>query len=190
MPSQGKTCCLGRTRAGPGPESRSRFSRPLGRRQTFEEQERLKREEMGKRAKGYRMKLLEFPEGSEEILEPVMQEPVEDRKLLWQLIWKEMVENLPEDGGILKYLELMERLPRAASKQSVMSELRGAFKTRLKHQVPDRKKMVQREKKKLAAIGISGSAVMPKIPQNPPPDPEFIVTLERCKKELLSQSDS
>ncbi len=155
-----------------------------------EEQERLKREKLGKQAKGYRMKLLEFPDGSEQILEAVTQEPAEDRELLWQLIWSEMVENLPEDGEILKYLDLMEKLPQAASKHLSMSELRGAFKTGLKHQVPDRKKMVQREKKKLAALGISGSAVIPKISQNPQPDPEFIATLQRCKKELLNPADS
>ncbi|MGO9121508.1 MAG: hypothetical protein ACLQPD_28350 [Desulfomonilaceae bacterium] len=153
---------------------------------SVEEQDRLKREKLGKQAKGYRMKLLEFPEGAEQILETIMEEPAEDRELLRHLIWIEMVENLPADGEILKYLELMERLPQAGSKRSIMDELRGAFKTGLKHQVPDRKKMVQREKKKLATLGISGSAVIPKIPQNPPPDLEFISILQRCKKELLN----
>ncbi len=153
---------------------------------SVEEQDRLKREKLGKQAKGYRMKLLEFPEGAEQILETIIEAPAEDRELLRQLIWVEMVENLPADGEILKYLDLMERLPQARSKHAIMSELRGAFKTRLKHQVPDRKKMVQREKKKLASLGISGSAVIPKIPQNPPLDPEFFSVLQRCKKELLN----
>jgi hypothetical protein len=153
---------------------------------SIEEQDRLKREKLGKQAKGYRMKLLEFPETADQILETIIEEPAEDRDLLRQLIWIEMVENLPSDGEILKYLDLMERLPQAEPKQLIMNELRGAFKTGLKHQVPDRKKMVQREKKKLAALGIAGNALIPKIPQNPPPDPEFISILQRCKKELLN----
>jgi hypothetical protein len=150
-----------------------------------EEQENLRRERLGKMAKGYRMKLLEVPEGSEQILESIKNESQEDRDLLRELIWVEMAENLPSDADILRYLDLMEKLPQAESKHAFITELRGAFRAGLKHQVPDRKKIVLREKKKLAAAGISGSAVVPRIPKNPEPDPEFVSTLQRCRRELL-----
>ena len=153
-----------------------------------EEQENLRKERLGKMARGYRIKLLEVPEGAERILEAIKDEPPEDRELLRELIWIEMVENLPSDADILKYLELMDKLPQAESKHSVISELRGAFKAGLKQQVPDRKKIVLREKKKLAAAGISGSAVVPKIPKNPEPDREFISALQKCRRELLKQA--
>jgi len=152
---------------------------------TAEEQENLRRERLGKMAKGYRIKLLEVPEGAEQILEAINGESPEDRELLRELIWVEMVENLPSDADILNYLELMENPPQAESKHAVISELRGTFKAGLKHQVPDRKKIVLREKKKLAAAGISGSAVVPKIPKNPEPDPEFLSVLQRRRRELL-----
>ncbi len=153
-----------------------------------EEQEHLRKERLGKIAKGYRMKLLELPEGADQILEAIENESPEDRELLRELIWAEMVENLPADADILKYLELMEKLPQAESKRLIIGELRGKFKSSLKHQVPDRKKIVLREKKKLAAAGISGSAVVPRIPKTPEPDPEFISALQRCRRELLDQA--
>jgi len=152
-----------------------------------EEQERLRRERLGKMARGYRMKLLEVPEGAEQILQAIEDEPPEDRELLRQLIWVEMVENLPADADILKYLELMEKLPQAESKHSIIAALRGTFKAGLKHQVPDRKKIVLREKKKLAALGISGSAVVPKLPKRSEPDPEFVSALQRSRRELLDR---
>ncbi len=150
-----------------------------------EEQENLRRERLGKLAKGYRIRLLEVPEGAEQILEAINDESPEDQELLRELIWVEMVENLSADTDILKRLELMEKLPQAGSKHSIINELRGAFKAGLKHQLPDRKKIVLHEKKKLAAAGISGNAVVPRIPQNPKPGPEFVSALQRYRRELL-----
>jgi hypothetical protein len=153
---------------------------------SVEEQESLRKEKLGKIAKGYKMKLLQNPEGTDRILAALEQENPDDRELLEWLIWVQMVENLPTDVGILKHLDLMQILSPAKVKESAMTRLRAAFKIALKQHAPDRKKIILREKKKLAALGISGDAVVPKIPKNPEPDAEFMSVLEQCRKELLA----
>jgi hypothetical protein len=150
-----------------------------------EQQEVLRRERLEKLAKGYRLKLLGNPGRGEEILSTISEESLEDRELLEWLVWKEMVENLPPNAEILQHIELMQNLPESRIRSAVLGELRAAFKTRLKNEGPDRKKIIIREKKKLAAAGISGSAVVPKIPRHPDSDGEFAAALNGYKKRLL-----
>ncbi len=151
-----------------------------------EEQDNLRKEQLGRLAKGYRMKLLGDPERVDELLASVSADTPADRKLLEWLIWQEMVENLPGDVDIIKHIQLMEKFPEVGTRATVLRELRAAFKAHLKNQGPARKRILIQEKKKLAAIGISGSAVVPKAPRNVSPDGEFAAALATFKKRLLS----
>jgi hypothetical protein len=150
-----------------------------------EQQENLRRERLEKLAKGYRLKLMGEPGRGDEILSTIREETPQDRELLEWLVWKEMVENLPPNAGILQHIELMQKLPEAKVRSAILGDLRAAFKARLKNEGPDRKKIIIREKKKLASVGISGSAVVPKIPRHSDVDGEFAAALAGYKRRLL-----
>lgn len=153
-----------------------------------EQQAALRRERLEKLAKGYRLKLMGDPGRVEEILSTISGEAPEDGEALEWLVWKEMVENFPADADILKHIQLMEKLPEAKVRSAILTELRAAFKTHLKNEGPARKKVVIREKKKLASAGISGSAVVPKMPRHSDSDDEFTTSLIAFKKRLLQDS--
>jgi len=150
-----------------------------------EERERLHREDLRKRAKGFKIKLLQNPSGTEEVLSQLNENAPEDRKLLEDFIWQEMVESLPLDREILQHLDLMEKLPQSEPKGPILREIRFCYKTLLKEQAGERHKILAREKKKLAAFGISGSAVVPKIPLQSPLHADFLSELEGLKQDLL-----
>ena len=108
--------------------------------------------------------------------------------LLEKLIWKEMVDNLPTNQEILSHLDVMQNLPQAQAKGQAVAELRSLFKGGMKSSAEDRKKIVAREKKRLATVGISGTAVMPKIPKETEPPAELLSTVAKCKDELLREA--
>ncbi len=149
-----------------------------------EEKRDLHREDLRKKARGFVMKLLDNPSVSDEILAPLQDEPAEDRDILPAFIWNTLVESLPADHDLPKYLDVMGKLRQAGTKEHLLKELRSAFHTALKHQTEDRKKTVNREKKKLAAFGISGSAVMPKLPRVLDFGEDFALTLQKFKNRL------
>ena len=82
----------------------------------------------------------------------------------------------------------MEMLPAGKAKAPTLHELRTSFKSRLKARGEDRKKVLAREKKKLAAAGISGSAVVPKISKGLGAEQGFEEELGRFKRELLNDN--
>jgi hypothetical protein len=161
------------------------MERTRGMKLSSDERAGLRKEEFGKRAKGFRMKLLGNPSSVDEVLTGLSEEPPEDRTLLETLIWRELVENLPVNQEILVHLDLMQKLPQAQDKSLPLGELRSLFKGGMKMTAEDRKKIVAREKKKLAALGISGSAVMPKIPKDVEASPEVVSAVSRLKTKLL-----
>jgi len=150
-----------------------------------QEQRTLHREELQKRAKGFRMKLLADLANAEQILSALNDEPLEDRTLLEVLIWEELVRGLPVDKEILHHLDAMAFLPQAAKQGQPLADLRAAFKTGLKDAAEDRKKIVAREKKKLAAFGISGSAVIPRIPKESEAAADAQQLVEKYRGRLL-----
>jgi len=82
----------------------------------------------------------------------------------------------------------MEKLPQAESKHSIISELRGTFKAGLKHQVPDRKKIVLTREEEIGCCREFREALWYlglRFPKPLEPDPEFISALQRCRRELL-----
>lgn len=156
---------------------------------SLEEKESLHMEELRKRANGFKMRFLDDPSRVDEVLSTLGSESESDQRLLHALIWSAMLETLPADDEILKYLRIMEVLPAGRTNASTLHELRSSFKSWLKTRGGDRKKVLAREKKRLAAVGISGSAVEPKIPKGTVGEQGFEQELEKFKKELLP-SDS
>jgi hypothetical protein len=150
-----------------------------------EEKEIYRKEELEKKAKGFRLKLLEDATRADQLLASIEAEPEENRNLLRSMIWKSMVEGLMDDENPIKYLDLLEKLPQAREKRSVLKEARAALNAAMKDKSKDRKKVLIREKKKLASFGISGSAVVPKMPKRTGSGSEFGETVERFRKKLL-----
>ncbi len=153
-----------------------------------EEKESFHAEELRKRANGFRVRLLDDPSKAEEILSRLNNESENDRQLLHSLLWNAMVEALPADDAVLKYLHIMEMLPAGMAKNAILHELCSSFKSWLRTRGTDRQKTLAREKKKLAAFGISGSAVVPKIPKGSDVEHGFEQELKKFKKELLSDT--
>ncbi|MBI5571501.1 MAG: hypothetical protein HY914_16270 [Desulfomonile tiedjei] len=150
-----------------------------------EEREDLRREDFQKRAKGFRLRLLSEPEAADEILSSLDRESETDREFLEALIWGEFVETLTADKEFLKQIDLMQRLPLGNIKHDLLTRLRSAFKAAVKTAATDRKKLLARELKRLATAGISGTAVVPKLPREAPSDPHFVALLTECKRGLL-----
>ncbi|MBI5250071.1 MAG: hypothetical protein HY912_11315 [Desulfomonile tiedjei] len=152
-----------------------------------EERESIRREAMLKKAKGYKLKLLENPSAAQDVLSSLRQEIPDDRNLIEAFLWKVLVEGLPASEEILKYLDVMEAI--APDNSSILRDLRTAFKSGVKDRISDKKKIIQKEKKKLAVQGISGSAVVPKLPKDiGDDDNNFSAVLEKFKAELLYES--
>ena len=153
-----------------------------------EEKESLHREELRKRANGFQIRLLDDSSRADEILATIDNEPESDRRVLHSLLWNAMVESLPADDEILKYLHIMEMLPTGQAKVVTLHELRASFKSWLRTRGADRKKVIAREKKKLAAAGISGSAVVLKIPKGSSAEQGFEQELGKLKTELVAEA--
>jgi hypothetical protein len=149
------------------------------------ERRTVHKDELRKRARGFRLKLLENPSNSKEILDTLESEAPEDRKILEGLIWEVMVEQLPLGRDLLTHVDLMERLPQAERGKSVLREIRSLYKAELKDAAEERRTLMAREKKKLAALGISGSAVVPRLPSQDTAASHLAEELERLKKKLL-----
>ncbi len=129
-----------------------------------DEKEHLRKEDFRKKARGFRLRLMDDPSASDDILSAVGQETGEDRTLLESLLWEELVGEMPLDARILGHLDLLETMPQAEKNKAILREARESFKNAAKFRTKDRKKILMREKKKLATWGISGSAVVPKLP--------------------------
>lgn len=154
-----------------------------------EEKASLHMEGLRKRANGFKIRLLDDPSRADEILATLDNEPESDRRVLHSLLWNAMVESLPAHEELLKCLHIMEMLPAGQAKVATLHELRASFKSWLKTRGGDRKKVLARERKKLAAAGISGSAVVPKIPTGSSAEQGFEQELGKLKTALVS-SDS
>lgn len=149
-----------------------------------EEKDKLQREELTKRAKGFRRRLVEGTIEGEEILAILEQETEDVRKTLETALWSELIEFLPADQSILTFLELMERLPQGRAKRSVLEEIRSSLKDLGKMKAKDRKKLASVEKKRLAAFGISGTAVVPKLPDEQTAGSKTAAKMEGFKRRL------
>ncbi|MEI7449335.1 MAG: hypothetical protein WCJ75_06895 [Desulfomonile sp.] len=128
-----------------------------------EEKKRLHMEELRKKAKGFEIKILANPDSSDEIIASINNEPEDDAGILKSLVWNGLVQKMPKGEAVLKHLEILDKLPQAKAKGNILDDLRAILKTSLKNRNKDLKNILNSERKKLAAFGISGSAVVPKL---------------------------
>ncbi len=149
-----------------------------------EEKKSLHREELEKRAKGIRVRLVETPEGAEKILGDLEDLPHKDRSFVLNRAWNELVDDLSVDSALSKQVEALTKLPPASERASELDELRSALKSSAKEQSKDKQKILTREKKRLSAFGISGSAVIPKITDELLAEGAFADKLEEFKGRL------
>ena len=150
-----------------------------------DEKESLRTEELEKKARGFRLRLLEDPSRVREILWDLEKEPDENRRLLQRLLWESVVEGLDVPEELFKCLDVLEKLPQAVDKASLLKEARAAVNAAMKDRAKDRKKILNRERKKLAAFGISGSAVVPKMPTDGSYDSAVAAAVAEYQKKLL-----
>lgn len=151
-----------------------------------EEKEEQQREELRKRARGLRTKLIESDIPVDEIMDALNKEPDDQRGKLEAFLWEEMIDVLPRDKAALKYLDLMERLPQSKSKSNVLDAMKSSLRASLKARSKDVKKRAAQERKKLASFGISGTAVTPKLDAEALGNSLTPEQLEGFKRELRS----
>ncbi len=149
-----------------------------------EEKKRLKHEELIKKARGYKVKCLSAPETVEFQLQGLEGEPEEDRETLGKLIWNSFVDELPADSSIADYLKVMERLPQAGKFQSELARLGEEIKSGARNQKADKKKILNKERKRLTSFGISGDAVIPAMPEAGDKLKGLVPIIENYKRKL------
>jgi hypothetical protein len=164
------------------------MERTAGMSLSSEEKEEFRREEFRKRAKGLKIRLLEDPSKTESILSSLPSESDEDRVLLERLLLQELIDSVSLDRDGLKALDVIAELPCSRADRDLLNSLKNELKSALKGRSKDRKTLLSRERKKLASFGLSGSAVVPKIPPDPHADPEHASETERIKSRLRGLS--
>jgi len=155
------------------------------------EKAEVHRDELAKRAKGLCIRLMENPTEVAGVFTALESEPEDDRELLRSLVWREMVEALQADKSALEHLDILEQFPQAKAKAKVLllEKVRSLVKSGEKIRVAERKKMLIHERKKLEAAGISGTAVVPRLPEDANVGAELAATLEPIKRELVAASN-
>ncbi|MBM3299267.1 MAG: hypothetical protein FJY85_04870, partial [Deltaproteobacteria bacterium] len=102
-----------------------------------EEKESFRREELQKKARGFRLKLLQTPSHAVEILSAVDHEPQENRGVLLSFIWKNLIDGMIDEAEPLKTIQVLERLPQAVSKKPLLGEFRSALNTAIRQKSKD-----------------------------------------------------
>ena len=133
---------------------------------SVQEKDRLKNEELQKKAKGYALKLMDPSGPNQAVLTSLSEEIPEDQSVLDKLIWNEVVGGVSNEAELSVFLDRFESWPFASSKKSEIEQFKITFKNQSKNKNKDKKVVLEREKKKLADAGISGSAVVPKFSKN------------------------
>jgi len=146
----------------------------------------LREQEFSRKARGFCIKLLDDPSRSHEILSALDQEPVEDRHQLLTLIWRHLVEDLPTDKQVFNHIDILEKLPQSTNLARDLKELRASLNAALKAGSAARHKALVRERKKLESLGISGTAVLPKLSSDAAADADFPAIVARFKGRLVA----
>ncbi len=154
-----------------------------------DEKEDLRREDFRKKARGLRLRLMDNPSNSDDILSVLQQESEGDRQILEALLWEELVREMPANTHIFQHLDLLEKIPQAEKDKSILREARESFKEATKSRAKDKKKILLREKKKLASWGISGSSVVPKLPSDFDAGDDLARLVEQYKYRILQRAE-
>ncbi len=142
------------------------MERTSGMRLSEEEKHRIQREELKKKARGYALKLMDPNGPNQSTLSSLDQESPEERSILEPLVWKNIVQGISSEDDIKVVFDRFDDWPFFKSKRNKIEELRTKFKDQGKNKNKDKKSLLDREKRKLADSGISGSAVVPKFSKN------------------------
>ena len=148
-----------------------------------EEKQRLKLEELDKKARGFALKLMDPSGSNTSALSDLEQESAEDKPKLELLVWKNIILGISNQDDIKVFFERFHDWPFLSSKRQIVEEYRSKFKDQLKNSNKDNKSILEREKKKLVEAGISGSAVVPKFSKNAG-SAEISNLIEEFKKSL------
>jgi hypothetical protein len=160
------------------------MERTSGMRLSEEEKHRIKREELEKKARGYALKLID-PNGlNQSTLSILDQDSPEERSILEPLVWKNIVQGISSEDDIRVVFDRFDDWPFFNSKRNKIEKLRTKFKDQGKNKNKDKKSLLDREKRKLADAGISGSAVVPKFSKNME-SAAMAELIEEFKKTLL-----
>jgi hypothetical protein len=151
-----------------------------------EEKEELRREDLRKRAKGLRLKITDAPENVADTLAAFPVGTESEREEILRFLWQIMIHEMPGDDAVFKYVSLLEALPHSKKTGSVLERMKTELRAAGHEDEEEKKRYLAREKKKLAAMGISGSAVVPKLPADMKSGAMFLGKLETLKKELLA----
>ncbi len=160
------------------------MERTRGMAMSSEEKEAVRKEDLTKRARGLRMRLVDGHTTLDEAFANLEAESPEDRDMLVSLLWEDLVDSLPVNKGVFTYLDIMEQLPQGETHRQALKTLRSELKNAQKDQGKDQKKIISREKKKLASAGISGSAVVPKLDMEQLAGESWAVAIEDFRKEV------
>ena len=133
---------------------------------SVQEKERLKNEELQKKAKGYALRLMDPSGPNPAVLTNLVEETQEDRPALNKLIWNKIVGGVSNEDELSVFLDRFESWPFASSKKSEIEQFKMTLRDQSKNKNKDKKAVLERERKKLADSGISGSAVVPKFSKN------------------------
>ncbi len=151
---------------------------------SVQEKDRLKNEELQKKAKGYALRLMDPSGPNQAVFTNLSEEIPEDRSVLDKLIWNEVVGGVSNQAELSVFLDRFEGWPFASSKKSEIEQFKITFKDQSKNKNKDKKVVLEREKKKLADAGISGSAVVPKFSKNME-GTAMMELIQELKKTLL-----
>ena len=160
------------------------MERTSGMRLSEEEKHRIQREELEKKARGYALKLIDPNGPNQSTLSSLDQESPEERSILEPLVWKNIVQGISSEDDIKVVFDRFDDWPFFKSKRNKIEELRTKFKDQGKNKNKDKKSLLDREKRKLADAGISGSAVVPKFSKNME-SAAMAELIEEFKKTLL-----
>ena len=160
------------------------MERTRGMRLSEEEKHRIQREELEKKARGYALKLIDPNGPNQSNLSSLDQESPEERSILEPLVWKNIVQGISSEDEIKVVFDRFDDWPFFKSKRNKIEELCTKFKDQGKNKNKDKKSLLDREKKKLADAGISGSAVVPKFSKNME-SAAMAELIEEFKKTLL-----
>lgn len=125
------------------------------------EKDQIRKESLEKKAKGYALKIHDYPDSTNKLVQDLMSEPSEDLEELRKLVWNNLVSQIDNNQNLTTFLDQIEKLPFAPSRKDVLDNFRASLKSAQKDKSKDRKSLLERERKKLADSGISGTAVVP-----------------------------
>lgn len=130
------------------------------------EKEQISKDSLSKKAKGYALKIHDYTDSTDKIVENLFGESPDELEELKKLVWNDLVSKIQNDQNLQSFLDVLQKLAFAPDRKPVFEKYRSLLKYAQKDKSKDRKLIIEREKRKLADSGISGTAVVPKIPKD------------------------